>query len=48
MNQYLPDCKITPTVGLTKGAAGKELQGRIWVELEQKLEAIRPGVTEFS
>jgi hypothetical protein len=46
--QYIPDCKITQTVGLTKGKAGAELQDRVWVELKQKLEAIRPGVTSLS
>jgi hypothetical protein len=46
--QYVPDCKITPTVGLTKGEAGIELQNRVWVELKQKLEAIQPGVTSLS
>ncbi|CAD6578940.1 MAG: hypothetical protein ASARMPRED_008899 [Alectoria sarmentosa] len=45
---YVPDCKITPTAGLTKGEAGVELQSRVWVELRQKLEAIRPGVTSLS
>lgn len=43
--QYVPDCEITPTVGLTKGKAGADLQDWFWVELKQKLEAIRPGVT---
>lgn len=43
--QYVPDCKITPTVGLTEGKAGEELQNRVWVEVKQKLEDIRPGVT---
>ncbi|KAI9849757.1 MAG: hypothetical protein M1838_006258 [Thelocarpon superellum] len=46
--QYLPDCKITPTAGLTKGETGAELQNRFWVELKQKLDAIRPGVTSLS
>ncbi|KAL9071685.1 MAG: hypothetical protein Q9157_005382 [Trypethelium eluteriae] len=46
--QYVPDCKITPTKGLTKGSTGAELQRRVWEELEQKLEAIRPGVTSLS
>jgi hypothetical protein len=45
---YVPDCKITPTVGPTKGKAGEELQNRVWAELKQKLEAIRPGVTFLS
>ncbi|KAF2802842.1 NAD(P)-binding protein [Mytilinidion resinicola] len=43
--QYLPDCKITATKGLTSGEAGTKLQNRVWVELKQKLEVIRPGVT---
>lgn len=43
--QYVPDCKITPTEGLTKGKGGMELQNRVWTELKQKLEDIRPGVT---
>ena len=46
--QYVPDTKITPTLGLCKGQAGAELQERIWVELREKLEAIRPGVTSLS
>ena len=46
--QYVPDCKITPTAGFTKGNAGAELQDRVWMELKQKLEAIRPGVTSLS
>jgi hypothetical protein len=43
--QYVPDCKITPTVGLTKGEKGVKLQSLVWEELKQKLEAIRSGVT---
>lgn len=46
--QYLPDSKITPTAGLTRGEAGAKLQDRIWVELKGKLEAIHPGVTSLS
>ena len=46
--QYLPDCEITPTGGLTKGKEGAALQARVWKELSQKLEAIRPGATSFS
>ncbi len=46
--KYLPDCTITPTAGLTNGDAGAELQNRFWVELKEKLEAIRPGVTSLS
>lgn len=46
--QYLPDCKITETKGLTKGDKGIELQKRVWEELKLKLENIRPGVTTLS
>ena len=42
--QYVPDCKITPTGGLTSGQGGAELQKRVWLELREKLEAIRPGI----
>lgn len=46
--QYVPDCKIMPTAGLAKGERGTELQRRVWLELKQKLEAIRSGVTSFA
>lgn len=46
--QYVPDCKITPTKGLTRGKSGSELQSRVWEELKEKLEDIRPGVTSLS
>lgn len=46
--QYLPDCKITPMKGLAKGKEGMELQNRVWMELKEKLEQIRPGVTSPS
>jgi hypothetical protein len=43
--QYVPDCNIKPTKGLTAGEAGIDLQKRVWVELREKLEGIRNGVT---
>jgi hypothetical protein len=46
--QYVPDCKITPTKGLSNGEEGAKLQNQVWVELREKLEAIRPGVTSLS
>lgn len=46
--QYLPDCKITETKGLTKGKDGAELQKRVWEEMKSKLERIRPGVTSLA
>ncbi|KAH6971761.1 putative short-chain dehydrogenase [Ilyonectria sp. MPI-CAGE-AT-0026] len=45
--QYLPDCNITVTKGLTEGSAGAELQNRVWEELTQKLEAVQKGVTSL-
>jgi hypothetical protein len=45
--QYVPDCKITPTKGLTTGKEGAELQERVWKELKGKLEKIHPGVTSL-
>jgi hypothetical protein len=45
--QYVPDCKIEETGGLAKGKAGAELQARVWAELKQKLERIKPGVTSL-
>ncbi|MCJ1236892.1 hypothetical protein MMC14_004874 [Varicellaria rhodocarpa] len=46
--QHVPDCKITPTQGLTKGEAGITLQNQVWVETGKKLEDIRPCVTSLS
>ncbi|KAI9702218.1 MAG: hypothetical protein M1820_006300 [Bogoriella megaspora] len=46
--QYVPDCRTRETKGLTMGAQGAELQRRIWEELKQKLEGIKPGVTAFA
>jgi hypothetical protein len=46
--QYLPDCKIEQTRGPCEGEAGRALQKRIWEELRQKLEIIRPGVTSIA
>jgi hypothetical protein len=43
--QYVPDCKITQTGGLTKGEQGRKLQERVWAELKAKLERISPGAT---
>jgi hypothetical protein len=46
--QYVPDCKIKPPGGLSKGSAGVELQNRVWAELKDKLEGIQAGVTVLS
>lgn len=44
--QYLPDCKIAPLKGIASGKGGTQLQQRVWMELKQKLEVIRQGVTD--
>lgn len=33
--------------GLVGGAEGAELEGKVWEELKEKLEAIRAGSTAF-
>jgi len=43
--QYVPDCKIMPSLGLAGGEEGKRLQERVWGELREVLEGIREGVT---
>ena len=45
--QYLPDCKITPLKGIASGKGGAQLQQRVWMELKQKLEGIKQGVTDL-
>jgi len=43
--QYVPDCKISPSLALAGGEEGKRLQERVWRELRVVLEGIREGVT---
>ncbi|KAF2866327.1 NAD(P)-binding protein [Massariosphaeria phaeospora] len=45
--QYVPDCEVKPTGGLTKGKEGEDLQKRVWAELKAKLERIQTGVTDI-
>ena len=42
--QYLADCEIAPAPVVTS-RDGKAVQDRVWAELVEKLEAIKPGVT---
>jgi hypothetical protein len=42
--QYLEDCEIGIPSQFVTSAEGKEVQERVWNELVQKLEAIKPGV----
>ncbi len=46
--QYIPDCKITVPRGIWKGEEAAETQSRVWEELKEKLESIRPGITALS
>jgi hypothetical protein len=43
--QYVPDCEIEQTGALATGEVGAELQERVLVELREKLEGIKEGVT---
>ncbi|WYZ39610.1 hypothetical protein EsH8_III_001524 [Colletotrichum jinshuiense] len=43
--KYLSDCGVVEPSSFVRSAEGKEAQDRVWGELVQKLEAIKPGVT---
>ncbi|KAJ4288053.1 hypothetical protein N0V90_012070 [Kalmusia sp. IMI 367209] len=43
--QYLTDCKVAPASDYVLSAEGYDAQNRVWEELAEKLEAIKPGVT---
>ncbi|KAK5123280.1 hypothetical protein LTR85_002710 [Meristemomyces frigidus] len=43
--QYLSDCQIAQPSPLVRSEEGKVAQDRVWDELVQKLEVIKPGVT---
>lgn len=36
--EYLPDCKVKATAGLSKGKDSAILQSRVWEELKARLE----------
>lgn len=42
--QYLSNCQITAPAAFVTSSEGREVQDRVWEELSQKLEAIKPGV----
>lgn len=42
--QYLSDCEIAEPAPLVTSQEGKKAQDRVWAELLEKLEAIKPGV----
>lgn len=43
--QYMSNCKVSPTAPLVTSAVGYQAQNRVWAELSQKLEGIKPGIT---
>lgn len=43
--KWLSACKVAACSDLVEGKEGLELQGRVWEELKEKLEAIEEGVT---
>jgi NAD(P)-dependent dehydrogenase (short-subunit alcohol dehydrogenase family) len=43
--QYMSDCEIGTPAPFVTSEEGKRAQDRVWDELVQKLEVIRPGVT---
>ena len=43
--QYLCDCKVALPAAFALTTEGYEVQNRLWDELTEKLEAIKPGVT---
>lgn len=44
--EYLSNCTIIPSEGLSYGKGSGELRDRVWAELAQKLDSIEPGVEE--
>lgn len=43
--QFLSDCQVAPVASLVTSTVGYQTQNRVWAELSQKLEGIRPGIT---
>jgi hypothetical protein len=43
--KYLEDCKIGETVPWIRSEEGEQVQSRVWDELLQKLEKIKPGIS---
>lgn len=47
--KFISDGMINePDLGLAGGDVGAQLQERVWAELREKMEAIRPGVTSIA
>ncbi|KAF2629266.1 retinol dehydrogenase 12 [Macroventuria anomochaeta] len=43
--QYMSNCEVAPVAPLVTSAVGYKTQNRVWAELSNKLEVIKPGVT---
>ena len=42
--QYFSDCAVAERGGLVKGEGGAVLQERVWKEVSEQLEKIKPGI----
>lgn len=43
---YLSGCAISERGGIVTAADGKEVQERVWKEVSEKLEKVKPGILE--
>jgi hypothetical protein len=44
--RYLSGCAVANRGGIAAAADVKEIQERVWREISEKLERIRPGISE--
>lgn len=44
--KFMSTCNVLECAKLVEGPEGRGLEDRVWGELSEKLEAIRPGVTK--
>ena len=44
--KYLSGCKIANRAGIAAAADVEEIQERVWREISEKLERIKPGILE--
>ena len=44
--EYLSDCKVAKVSDFVLSKKGAQTQGRVWGELNAKLEKIQPGVLD--
>lgn len=43
--QYMSNCEVAAVASLVTSAVGYQTQNRVWAELVEKLEGIKPGIT---